>query len=61
MHTLIVAHEGTVVATLHPAPDDDELVSERRWRAALRPAIVLLKLAGDGSMCVPHRPGALAP
>lgn len=61
MHTLIEMDSGVVAPRLIAAPDDDEVVSERRWRDVIRPAILLLRCAGDGSIYLPHRAGELAP
>lgn len=61
MHTLIEMDAGVVRPRLVACDGDNEMVSERRWRAVIRPAILLLRAAGGGSLFVPHRRGDLAP
>lgn len=61
MHTLIEMDGGVVAPKLIAAAKDNEVVSESRWRAAIQPAILLLRCAGDGKIYLPHPPGALAP
>ncbi|HWE33551.1 MAG TPA: hypothetical protein VG410_08710 [Solirubrobacteraceae bacterium] len=53
MHTVIRLDQGVLEVSLRDADTD---VQEGRWRAAIAPAIVLLRYIGDGTLCIPHRP-----
>ena len=57
MHTVIRLDQGVLEVSLRDADVD---VQEGRWRAAIAPAIVLLRCVGDGTLCVPHRPTELS-
>jgi hypothetical protein len=59
LHTLVELDDG--VLTLRLVSEEDCEVSERRWRAAVRPAIALLRSLGGGGLLVPHRLQELAP
>lgn len=54
LHTLISVDDGVVQARIISEVSLD--LSERRWRAAVLPAIVLLRAIGGGTLCVPHDP-----
>ena len=56
MHTLIRLDEGVLEISLHSAGDR---VQEGKWRAAIAPAILLLRHLGGGALLVPHRPDDL--
>ncbi|HWF53198.1 MAG TPA: hypothetical protein VG223_01160 [Solirubrobacteraceae bacterium] len=57
MHTVIRLDQGVLEVSLRDADAD---VQEGRWRAAIAPAIVLLRCIGDGTLCIPHRPAELS-
>jgi len=57
MHTLIRLDDGVLEISLQNA---GQHVQERRWRAAIAPAILLLRSVGGGALLVPHHPADLA-
>ncbi|HWE58493.1 MAG TPA: hypothetical protein VG228_02265 [Solirubrobacteraceae bacterium] len=57
MHSVIRLDQGVLEVSLQDAGED---VEEARWRAAIAPAIVLLRCIGDGTLCIPHRPNELS-
>jgi hypothetical protein len=57
MHTVVRLDQGVLEVSLQDAGED---VQEGRWRAAIAPAIVLLRCIGDGTLCIPHRPTELS-
>lgn len=58
MHTTISLNDGVLDVSLE-GPMDPEGVSRSRWKAAVAPAVALLRAWGGGWMLVTHRPGEL--
>lgn len=59
MHTLVTLDDGLLTTRIVSEVDCD--VSQRRWRAAIFPAVALLRSLGGGSCVIPHRPMDLLP
>jgi hypothetical protein len=59
MHTMVELRDGVLTTQIVAEQDCD--VSERRWRASIRPAIALLRSLGGGGLMVLHRPNELTP
>lgn len=59
MYTRIELKAG--VMTLKIVSNEDAEISEKRWRASIRPAITFLHSQGGGTFIVPHDLSELAP